>query len=866
MPPLLESLSRLASRVEILAAGVENERRAAEQMLEKQRPLDAREHARAIITRIPGSPLGLALWADAAEAAWLDEEAFAALSELSTIVPWRADVWLRLGRIALRLSAIEPERAASLVALARNAFERSAAAPDERPSARLALFELCDLDLRGGDPTRAALWLERVPTSLTAKDEAAIVRRAECAVALGRVADAVELIPSIHDTVGEGVSNERDIERLPGRRSLLLARVAWLGASGGNDATLGQAEALKHALRAYILDAPGSKELLAGIASHSRDVKVVTEIRAIVAGAGAFDDPTFMAAFAMAEGRRDDARAALLQALEGSDVLAAQALVRLAVDTRDDAVLEAVDAKLPAALSAAHRALLDALRAQRAGNTSVALDAIARVRDNAELEAWAEVLAKRVFAEFTKGARAEWPQILAELSQTARELGDTQALIRIEGLGVELERPVVVAIVGEFNAGKSTFINAMLGVDAAPTGILPTTATLHRVAWAADSFARVILRGAQDRVVSHEKLKATLSELASEGAEIDRVQIYAPIERLRWVEILDTPGFNAPDASHARAAMSAFDEAHAVVWLLDATGPLKATEAAILKEVQAKGLPIVVLLNKLDRLGEADLQRVLDHTKEGLAELGLHVAAGPIAFSAKLALAGRLGDEAALTRSRWAEVEAELSRTLVDRADELREATLRRRARAMAAAMLVRSEEREAEAAKVEAARSEVLAKLRAAASSLPSRRAELAGMLSGALEPGLSALAADLKPLGNVGEAAPGDLAVQLYASSRVVERLAEPAVEIMAKTLGVDGISSARGLVSAALEGAVMASGGQVDLGPRGVERLLSAAVGAFGRALVAELEAPRPVSSESSRARRLRGLEAALAAPIS
>ncbi|MBL8743441.1 MAG: dynamin family protein, partial [Myxococcales bacterium] len=772
MPPLLESLSRLASRVEILAAGVENERRSAEQMLEKGRALDAREHARAIIQRIPGSPLGLALWADAAEAAWLDDEALEALSELSAIVPWRADVWLRLGRVALRLAPSEPERASSLVALARNAFERSAAAPDERASARLALLELCDLDLAGGDPTRALLWLERVPASLTGKDEATLVRRAECALALGRVAEAVELTQSIKDTVGEGGTSERDIERIPGRRSLLLARVAWLGKSGGSDAPLAQAEAVSHALRAYILEAPGSKELLAGIASHSRDVKVVSEIRAIVAGAGAFDDPTFMAAFALAEGRRDDARAALLKALDQSDVLAAQALLRLAVETRDDAVLAAIDTKLPAALSPSHRALVEALREQRAGDTSAALAAIGRVRDNPELEAWAEALSTSVFAELTAGARAVWPQVLGELSEAARELADTQTLIRIEGLGLELERPVVVAIVGEFNAGKSTFINAFLGVDAAPTGILPTTATLHRVAWAADSFARVILRGTQDRVVPHEKLKSTLSQLQTEGAEIDRVQIYAPIERLRWVEILDTPGFNAPDPTHAKAAMSAFDEAHAVVWLLDATGPLKATEAAILKEVQARGLPIVVLLNKLDRLGEADLVRVVDHTKEGLGELGLRVAAGPLAFSAKLALAGRLGDAAALERSRWFEVESVLSATLVDRADELREAALRRRARAMAAGLLARTEEREAEAKKREAERVDVLSKLRAAAASLPSRRVELAGILAGAVDPGLKALAADLKPLGTIGEAAAGDFAVPIYASSRVVER----------------------------------------------------------------------------------------------
>ncbi|RLB44510.1 MAG: hypothetical protein DRJ42_31520, partial [Deltaproteobacteria bacterium] len=43
----------------------------------------------------------------------------------------------------------------------------------------------------------------------------------------------------------------------------------------------------------------------------------------------------------------------------------------------------------------------------------------------------------------------------------------------------ELDRPLLLAVLGEFNAGKSTFINAFVGADVAPTGIVPTTATLN---------------------------------------------------------------------------------------------------------------------------------------------------------------------------------------------------------------------------------------------------------------------------------------------------------------------------------------------------------------------------------------------------
>src|SRR3954468_16328919 len=157
MPRLVEGLSRFFGRVEIFALGLESERQAAEAALAKGQPLEARDHAREILSQLPDSPLGLALWADAAEDAWLDHEVVTALSELAKKVPWRADVWLRLGRAGRRIEWPD----------ARESLERAAVAPDERDSSRLALLDLCDLDLAAGDSARALRWLDRIPPPIT---------------------------------------------------------------------------------------------------------------------------------------------------------------------------------------------------------------------------------------------------------------------------------------------------------------------------------------------------------------------------------------------------------------------------------------------------------------------------------------------------------------------------------------------------------------------------------------------------------------------------------------------------------------------------------------------------------------------------
>src|SRR4029079_13846034 len=210
-------------------------------------------------------------------------------------------------------------------------------------------------------------------------------------------------------------------------------------------------------------------------------------------------------------------------------------------------------------------------------------------------------------------------------------------------------------------------------------------------------FVRRLVRGAPDRVVPHAELKATLTVLRDASAHVDRVYIYAPIERLKRVEILDTPGFHAPDPDHLAAAGSAFDEAHVAIWLLDATHPMKETERRVLAEIQGLGVPVQILANKADRLKPSERAVVLDHIKESLAAVGLTSHAPPVAFSARLSLKGRLGDAEALDESGWGEVEALLSEHIVDKSDALRERALRRRAGRVAVALAGQASARAAE-------------------------------------------------------------------------------------------------------------------------------------------------------------------------
>ncbi len=798
----------------MFALGLEPERQAAEAALAAGQPLEAREHARTIVGALPDSPLGLALWAEAAEEAWLDHEAATALHELVKKVPWRADVWLRLARAGRRIEWPG----------AREALERAATAPDERDSARLALLDLADLDLTAGDPARAQRWLDRIAPPLAGGvDREASLRRAECSLARGD-------LPQARHEVETGLVEE---DATSGREALVKARLAL---------SVGQtAVALDLALRAFILEADGAGELLAQLLAGSHDVLVLDRVRRVVGAAKSLDDPMWAAGFAFAEGRREDARRALVRGLGKGDRSAAAALLALATETRDLDALDALAARDPALLPRPLAALRDAALAAAAGREREALDRLERI--GGDLASWAAELRRVVFARWLPAgsAGAAWPELLHELRRGARALDRLDLLSAVEALAMERERPLRVAVVGEFNAGKSTFLNALLGEDVAPTGVLPTTATLHWVAWAPDPFARIVVRGAPDRVVPHADLKATLASLRDAGARVDRVYIYAPIERLKRVEILDTPGFNAPDPDHIAAARTAFDEAHLAIWLLDATHPMKETERKVLAEIQGLGVPVQMLANKADRLKPDERAAVLAHIHEGLLAVGLVSQSEPLLFSARLSLKGRLGDAEALAASGWPEVEALLSERIVDASESLRERALRRRAGKVAAELAAGAAARAAQdREEARLARARRTAWLEAAA-RLRRERQAVAEATDAAIEPARILLRGDLKPLGALPEERQrGDAGLREYLRERFVARLADPLVAELSRGMS-DAPPRAAAAVRAVLMGAVASHDAPAHLLERPLDRVIEAAVEAFAAALVTEAEQP-------------------------
>ena len=156
---------------------------------------------------------------------------------------------------------------------------------------------------------------------------------------------------------------------------------------------------------------------------------------------------------------------------------------------------------------------------------------------------------------------------LAELAQKAGTSSIRERILSDRLPRLEEERAVLV-VLGEFNHGKTTFVNALLGGRVLPTGVTPTTAIIHEVRYGERPAATVIRRpkelhldersrpiGGPRESVAFEKLEDLTAEGGISADDVLRVEIDYPAELLRdRVTLVDTPGVNDLNQQIGRAS------------------------------------------------------------------------------------------------------------------------------------------------------------------------------------------------------------------------------------------------------------------------------------------------------------------------
>jgi len=202
----------------------------------------------------------------------------------------------------------------------------------------------------------------------------------------------------------------------------------------------------------------------------------------------------------------------------------------------------------------------------------------------------------------------------------------------------QLDELFLLVVIGEFNAGKSAFINALLGSKVVAEGVTPTTAQINVL-----QYGETI-----DRRVRESNLHV----------------ITAPAPLLREIHIVDTPGTNAIIREHEAITAEFVPRSDLVLFVTSADRPFTETERAFLEQVRGWGKKVVVVINKVDILdSEQDVEAVKSFVAENARVL---LGSNPEIFpvSSRLALKGKQGDAEAWRRSGFEALERYIATTL----------------------------------------------------------------------------------------------------------------------------------------------------------------------------------------------------------
>ena len=202
----------------------------------------------------------------------------------------------------------------------------------------------------------------------------------------------------------------------------------------------------------------------------------------------------------------------------------------------------------------------------------------------------------------------------------------------------QLDDLFLLVVVGEFNAGKSALINALLGQKLLKEGVTPTTTQINILRYGPSPEHRVV----------------------DENQHV----LILPADLLTEISIVDTPGTNAIIRTHETITSQFVPRSDLVVFITSADRPFTESERAFLELIRDWGKKVVIVINKIDILqNEAELEEVKNFVIENARSL-LGITPPVFPVSARLALSAKQGEPNLWKDSRFESLEQYIHDTL----------------------------------------------------------------------------------------------------------------------------------------------------------------------------------------------------------
>jgi len=180
-----------------------------------------------------------------------------------------------------------------------------------------------------------------------------------------------------------------------------------------------------------------------------------------------------------------------------------------------------------------------------------------------------------------------------------------------------------LVVLGQFKRGKTSLINALIGVNLLPTAVIPLTSVVTILKYGDKPFARVVFLDGETKELMVLKLEDYISEDKNPKniKQVDKMIIKYPSSYLKdGVQIIDTPGVGSVYGHNTDVAYEFVPQADAGIFVVTTDPPISASELSFLSSIKNYLGKILFVQNKNNQVGVDERKQSLEFTKRIIEE------------------------------------------------------------------------------------------------------------------------------------------------------------------------------------------------------------------------------------------------------
>jgi len=214
-------------------------------------------------------------------------------------------------------------------------------------------------------------------------------------------------------------------------------------------------------------------------------------------------------------------------------------------------------------------------------------------------------------------------QALALVAELAQRYQITAIRGFMESCCAALERAVLsIGVLGRFKAGKSSFLNHLIGRELLPVGVIPVTAVVTDLTGGETDSVEVRFRDGADLRISLNEIAQYVSEVENPDNAKGVIAVSARVpelSRFGGIRLFDTPGLESVFAHNTEASLGWAPNVDIALVAVAVDPPLSQQDIILIRKLLDYTPRVAILLTKFDLLSRPEQDQVLEFVRTQLA-------------------------------------------------------------------------------------------------------------------------------------------------------------------------------------------------------------------------------------------------------